>query len=284
MKIARYWAKGKAEGRTASGKMIPLQVWGWSESSLDEARQKAREAVERAARRLEARQPLPHSYGYADRPAREEIVREITGADGGVVATITRNSYGSLVLNTARLMFIDVDVPAETFPQRFVRLVSGWLGRETATPEVRIQKQIEKAAAEYSRHTVRLYRTAAGFRCAIADQPLTAGRAESHRLLEAFGADPLYVKICKAQECYRARLTPKFWRCEARRPPHRFPWQTARAEQEYRRWENEYARQCQPFAVCRFITQFGNRTDAELQTVLDLHDHYVRAKSDLALA
>jgi hypothetical protein len=284
MKIARYWAKGEAEGRMASGKIIPLKVWGWSESSLDEARQRAREAAARAAHRLETRRYLPHSYGYVDRPPREEIVREIADASGAVVATVTRNSYGALVLNAAQLMFIDVDVPPETASARLVRKIQSWLGRQSEAPETRVQQRIERTAAEYSQHTIRLYRTAAGFRCVVTDRPVVANGPESRALLEAFGADPLYVKICRSQECYRARLTPKFWRCDAARPPHRFPWQSARAEQEYRRWEDEYERRCRSFATCRFVAQFGNRIDAELRPLLELHDEYVRAQSELKLA
>ena len=50
-----------------------------------------------------------HGYGYFDNPPREEIIEEITGEDGGTIATVTRNRMGSLILNTDGLMFIDVD-------------------------------------------------------------------------------------------------------------------------------------------------------------------------------
>ena len=56
---------------------------------------------------------MASSNGYYDRPPREEIVREIAGASGQTDAMLTRNSYSALVLNTPRLMFIDIDIPPD---------------------------------------------------------------------------------------------------------------------------------------------------------------------------
>jgi hypothetical protein len=286
MKIARFWEKGRVEAHATAGNKFPVVAWGWSENSREEAKQRAREAATRAARWLESNWPKRErgQYYAQERPPREEIVREITVSSGDVVATITRNAYGSLVLNTAHLMFIDVDVPPDPVSSRLAKNVLGWLGRPTETAESRVQKHIEQTATEYSQHTIRLYRTAAGFRCVVTDRPIVANSEESRRLFEAFGTDPLYAQICRVQECYRARLTPKFWRCRAQRPPHRFPWVNANEEQEQRRWEEEYSRRSQEFATCRFVTQFGNRTDAELRSLIELHDAHVGAQSELPLA
>jgi hypothetical protein len=43
---------------------------------------------------------------------REPVLREFRDPDGMLVAAVTRNSYGCLVLNTARLRVVDVDAPA----------------------------------------------------------------------------------------------------------------------------------------------------------------------------
>ena len=50
-------------------------------------------------------------YGYPGRPMREEILREFRAPNGAVHGIVTRNSYGCVVLNTANLMFVDVDAP-----------------------------------------------------------------------------------------------------------------------------------------------------------------------------
>ncbi len=52
----------------------------------------------------------PRAYAYGDRPLREEIVRSVAG-DGERAAVVTRNSFGCLVLNTAGVLFVDVDLP-----------------------------------------------------------------------------------------------------------------------------------------------------------------------------
>jgi hypothetical protein len=285
MRIARYWAKGKAEAELHSGKRIVVGSWRWSELSQEEAEERANEAARRAAQRIEAGEPLPHWYGYSDRPPREEIIEEIRGADGETSATITRNSYGALVLNTRDLMFIDIDIPSETSSARFFRTLKSLFGGRSDDPESRIREEIRGLARVHPDYTLRLYRTFAGFRCAITNRPVSPGSAESKRLLEEFGADPLYVTLCQNQQSYRARLTPKYWRCGARRPPNRFPWATQAEEQRYRAWEKEYEEQSRQFATCRLVEQFGAQEgNADFRRLINLHDELTRANTELKLA
>ena len=286
MKIARYWIKGKAEAAAPeSGKRITVATWGWSELSREEAERRANEAAQRAARRIETGEPLPRGYGYSERPPREEIIEEIKSADDEVVATITRNSYGVLVLNTKDLMFIDIDIPTETPGARFLRTLKNLFGGKSDDPENRIRKGIADQARVNGNYTFRLYRTFAGFRCAITNRPVSPDSAESKRLLDEFGADPLYVVLCQNQQSYRARLTPKHWRCGASRPPNRFPWATEADEQRYRTWEKEYEERCGQFATCRLIEQFGAQEGgAEFRALIRLHDELTRANTELKLA
>jgi hypothetical protein len=283
MKIARYWIKGKAQALLESGRTITVGAWGWSESSREEAQARAEQSARKAARRIEAEEPLPRSYGYSDRPPREEIVEEIQDDAGATFALITRNTYGALVLNTRDLMFIDIDVPEETYS--LIGKLKSLFGKEVETPATRTRKKIEELAAINSGYTIRLYRTYAGFRCAVLNKTIAPLSSESERLLKAFNADPLYMTLCRNQQSYRARLTPKYWRCGARRPPARFPWETSEAEALYRTWEREYSEQSKEFATCRFITQFGTHAAApELLPLIELHDRFTKAKTELKLA
>ncbi|HEX8143832.1 MAG TPA: hypothetical protein VF553_14635 [Pyrinomonadaceae bacterium] len=285
MKLARYWMKGKAEARSSSDQMITVTSWGWSTLSQEEAKRRANEAAQRAAKRIEAGEPLPRGYGYSDRPPREEIVEEIRSADGNLIAAVTRNSYGALILNTRDLMFIDIDIPDEPAGERFLRTIKSLFGRRADAPESRIQKKIAALASIHSEYTVRLYRTFAGFRCAIINRRISPGSSESRQLLDEFGADPLYVKLCQNQQSFRARLTPKYWRCGARRPPNRFPWATEAEERRYRAWEREYEEQGRQFATCLLIEQFGTQEgNGELKMLISLHDKLAKADSRLALA
>src|ERR1700733_14012144 len=103
MKFYKYWAKGEA----TVPDVHPWKVcaFGSSDISIEEAQRRGKERAERvAAAVVDGR--APGAYEYDERPLREEVVEEIRDG-GGVVAVITRNSYGSLVLNTDRVMFVD---------------------------------------------------------------------------------------------------------------------------------------------------------------------------------
>lgn len=289
MKIARYWEKTTLSAQMPSGKTVPVLGWGWSETSREEAQSRARKSAQRAASWLESKIKTPSTYGYCDRPPREEILREIQNAKGEAVAVITRNAYGVQVLNTRNLMFIDVDIPPSKPMEGFTQTIQKLFGKTVEKPETEIRRKIAATAARHPEYSFRLYRTAAGFRCVLTNQLMNAEENESRKLLSEFGADVLYQKLCRSQECYRARLTPKFWRCGARRPPHRFPFDSPQDEQQYRSWQREYEAKCQAFAVCRFIETFGAQKNShggnqELQMLIALHDKLTQADSNLKLA
>ncbi|HEU0055078.1 MAG TPA: hypothetical protein VFQ39_17950 [Longimicrobium sp.] len=111
MFIPRYWSRGEADVVAPGGRRLHLRVWRGSRTDTAEAQALADEAVQRMAARVRAGEPFPQKYTYGDRPLREEVVREIgTAPDGGPDVAITRNVYGALVLNAARVFFIDVDL------------------------------------------------------------------------------------------------------------------------------------------------------------------------------
>ena len=62
----------------------------------------------------------------------------------------------------------------------------------------------------------RIYRTRAGLRLLATHALFDPEAAASDGVFDALGADPLYRQLCKTQKCYRARLTPKPWRCGIR--------------------------------------------------------------------
>jgi len=285
MKIARFWEKTSVPARMPSGKTVPVLGWGWSETSREEAQSRARESAQRAASWLESTVKTPSTYGYFGRPPREEIVREFQNAKGETVAVITRNAYGVQVLNTQNLMFIDVDIPPSKSLDGVTHAIQKLFGKAVEKPENTIRAKIAATAAAHPEYSFRLYRTAAGFRCVLTNQLMNATENDSRKLLNEFGADVLYQKLCRSQECYRARLTPKFWRCGARRPPNRFPFDSPQEEQKYRTWQREYEAKSQSFAVCRFVETFGkNGGNQELQMLIALHDKLTQADSNLKLA
>ena len=228
---------------------------------------------------------MHHDHYYEDRPPREEILQEIVGENGEPVAIITRNSYGSQILNTTALVFIDVDLPPHKkyfWPFSAIRKRAG---KSIESPRDAAYKRAEATAASLgSEYTIRMYHTAAGLRFVIVNKYIDPKSSEMERLFDLFETDRLYRKLCINQECYRARLTPKRWRCGISAPPNRFPWENAADENQYREWEKDYEAKIEPYATCKWVMQWGSSYGNELQEkLLKLHDQITNAMTDLPL-
>lgn len=77
-------------------------------------------------------------------------------------------------------------------------------------------------------------------------------------------ADPLYMRLCKFQATFRARLTPKPWRVEADEAAARFV---------YDRITGIVLPEWRSYAVCRLIEVTGQQTILpEFEKVIQIHD------------
>ena len=294
MNIPRYWAKGTSDKpepvtHPHSGATIhDLSCWGWSASSEEEARACGVELANALHARFERGDVPTNYYGYPDRPMREEILDEWTDDSESLFAVVTRNGYGCQVLNTATIMFIDVDLPppkAMTLTQIIGRIFGG------KRPET--ADDIEKAALDKVRRMVkrdpelslRAYRTAAGLRYLVTHAHRSPTTEESHAMMEALGADPLYMRLCKVQQCFRARLTPKPWRCDHKALPYRFPYTDDHTNKAVRDWVESYTQASTPYATCEFVHHYGSKhMDEEIQRVVSTHDDMTGAHSGRPLA
>src|SRR5580700_590287 len=106
MKFARYWTRRESQATDSSGQSIQVSSRGWSDVSLLNAAALAEERARRLAQRLATDRPAGNLYDYGDSPVPEPIVHDFRPE--GAAAVVTRNSYGSLVLNTDDLLFADV--------------------------------------------------------------------------------------------------------------------------------------------------------------------------------
>jgi hypothetical protein len=103
-----------------------VAVWGWGRDEAT-AKREAVKRLERLIERLRRGEPFPDAYAYGSRPLREEIVQVLDGeSEDQPHAVLTRNRYGATVLNTTRLLFLDIDLPAPTLLQRLRRLFAPW--------------------------------------------------------------------------------------------------------------------------------------------------------------
>ena len=278
MNFPPFWARGKC------GDFIS---WRWSFQSAAEAQAQADQAARQLAERFKRGDMPPQHHGYyPNRPCREPVLEEIKNAAGELLAVVTRNSYGCRVLNTARVMFVDVDLPEPKPSGGFWQRLFG--KPEPPAPVAQQDETIRKAEAWVRDHSGwgwRVYRTRAGLRLLATHDLFEPETAATEAVFAALGADPLYCQLCKAQKCFRARLTPKPWRCGLRAKPERWPWLDASAEARFQKWEGRYQSASSNWTTCECIRVLGDSSvHPDVQLVLDVHDGATRVESRLALA
>jgi len=288
MKIPTFWSKGTAEGKTQDGRATRFSCWRSSDISGAEARESALTAAKRVLDALLSGRKLDR-YAYGCLPLREEVMNKVEDGEGRTVAVVTRNLYGSLVLNTERVMFADIDFPlvgtSEATKDFFARL----FGRAKKTPEAQREEQarasVEQFVAQRPQWGIRLYRTFAGLRGIVTHDLFDPRNEATLDVLLQLGSDPLYVRLCKAQECFRARLTPKAWRCGHRSNSIRYPIEDAKAAERFEQWKATYDACEGRYATCRFVGQLGGDTiHPEAERIIELHDFVTKCNESLPLA
>lgn len=286
MRIAPYWTRAAvdAHGAERAPGGAPFTATGWSFDSPAEARAMALER----ARRLAARFSREGAAGlrrrgeyYTSRPICEPVV-EWLGDRPDPAAAITRNAYGAYVLNAARVLFIDVDLPEAAPP---VGLVGRLLGRRPVDPARATEARLIDALQAEDPPGFRLYRTHSGFRLVLTHRLYAPEEPEARRLMGVFGADPLYVRLCEAQRCFRARLSPKPWRIGLQAPPAAwFPPrdEPARAD-AFATWDRRYEAARGGFAVCTLsLAVDAPAPPGEVAAALAVHDRWCLSAGPLA--
>ena len=277
--IPTHWAKATETVLMPDGSSRVVSAWGWSESSRREAETHAHRRLADLIARLQRGEEPWSRYGYGSRPLREDILERLDEDAGELSAVLTRNAYGCVVINAARTLFVDIDLSPATLRDRLRTLV----GRPA--PEVQTLQRLRAILRRWNRGSFRIYRTAGGFRVLATDPPFDPASADAERLMEALGADPAFLQLCRTQRSFRARVSPKPWRCGWKAPADDFPRDTADAQEQFARWLAEYERRCSGKAACRFIEVVGHgRVHPEIALVLRVHDDRSGADRDLKLA
>jgi hypothetical protein len=288
MKIPKFWSKGNAEGKTRDGRDASFSCWRSSDNSEADAHESALSAAKRILDALLAGKKLDR-YAYGCLPLREEVINKVEDDHGNIVAVVTRNQYGSLVLNTEQVMFVDIDFPpvytVEATKYFFARL----FGLAKKTPEAKREEQarlsIELFLTANPSWNLRLYRTYAGLRAIATHDVFDPKSNATLDILRQMGSDPLYIRLCKAQECFRGRLTPKPWRCWCDVNKQKYPLEDAKAVEQYEQWKAKYDVCQREYATCRFVGQFGSGLiHPDVEQVIELHDWATRCNEPLALA
>lgn len=256
MLIPFFWAESRLQHKFPS-RQITVRRWGWSDISQEDAQlladQRAQEAMDRIQSGEELRRrERKAAYDCADGvPIREEVVARHGNA------VITRNSYGSLCLNTPNVFFADVDLQWQPSLQMNLRgcmvliaigvvagviLRSAWVGvvlviglpglmswimgvinaQRRPEAEARAKEQAQATIRAFSiAHPswhLRKYETPAGYRLLAMHDVFDPADDIATKALAELSADKVFVRLCVVQGCFRARVSPKSWRMKYRPP------------------------------------------------------------------
>ena len=267
MNFARFWSSVEIRVPSRFGRPGAVRVWGASNTGLEAAEQAARARAERALAFFAGRAT---DYQYSADAIREEVIEEFVDAEGELLAVITRNRYGALVLNTERVLFGDIDLPSENLVLR----ICNRIGRRARDKSYFLDhlRDFQNAHPEF---VFQVYETRAGLRFMIINREIRPDSPAVELLFKALKVDRLYTRLCRSQRCFRARLTPKPWRIGLARPTARFPFSTELKKRSFNFWLSQYADRSRNACAARRLQRIceGAVPDS-VQRVLDIHDRY----------
>lgn len=270
MRIFRHWTRIE-RSLVIDGKAQTVHAFGGSDLSVEAAAADAERRLEGVRRRIVGTRTSALAPYEAD--IREEILERLDDRN-----IVTRNRYGAAVLNSAEVMFIDIDEPRLGFWDLFRPAPRG--ERKIAMIEAQVRRLVS-TEPELHGFGVRLYATHNGVRAIVTGRHFDAKSETTARLLRRFNADPLYSALCRRQGCFRARLTPKPHRIKCRTHKVVFPRETAAVEAAHRAWLAEYEPACRRFATCRLLCSLGHDVR---EPIIEWHDRATGAMSGLKLA
>ena len=150
---------------------------------------------------------------------RDKEVEPIVDSDGlyqidKEQAWLTVNHYNALVLNTRNMLIVDVDFGDHRL-NRFAGAKDCDEVLATLAELHLLDDGISTHDFCFAEQTYLIYRTHSGCRviCTSACVPWQEMGWAAERFMRFLGGDPEYIQLCGIQKCYRARLTPKPWRC-----------------------------------------------------------------------
>lgn len=293
MRIPRYWSRLRQFVNDSKNHPLDLEIIAGSLESPEDAALAVRRKRDALVQRLSGGGGLGDPYPYGVGEMREEIKDELIDEKSGQTqAIITRNSYGSLVLNAASAMFVDIDIDLPQGRGLWAAIKACFGSRERAggkageSAELRAIERVKVFCQNYSAWGFRVYRTRAGLRLLATHELFDPKADQTLKVMRDLDCDPLYLKLCRSQDSFRARLTPKPWRTGMNeRPPEPFPWRDAKAEARHRAWERDYERRIENFKTCEFVGAFGAQgIHPEVAPIVHVHDAYTCKTNTVALA
>lgn len=266
MRIFKYWIEHSKE-LYIEGIKQSSKVFGGSNVSEIEAIHDAEKKLIKAQKIINGELRKDDTY---EADIIEEIVEKIDDEN-----IITRNRYGALILNSKKLLFIDID--------NYSKTIFDFLFKNKYTSKELMLHKIEKTAKKdkYSNFGFRVYETSKGFRVLVTNKEFNPRSHESKSIMNDFNSDYLYRWLCIKQNCYRARLTPKPYRIKQKGIRVIYPNRNDEQQQKLSNWIKDYEQKSQKFSTCHLVKQYGK---VQMNDVIEYHDKVTGIKSGYKLA
>jgi len=270
MKFAKYWQKVEVPVEKQLFGRDHVQVWGASNEGDDAALNQAKDRADLFSRVFADDFDKTSEYEYWTGYIKEEVIDRVEAPGGKELAVITRNSYGALVLNSESVMFGDIDLPEVGFIAKMME----YFGKPKKDKSYFLQ-QIENYQKLHPELSIYVYETFAGLRFVVVNDTYSPTDKFVNEVFKALHVDPLYMKLCEYQTCFRARLTPKPWRIGMPRPETRFPRSDITAIADFKLWLKRYDESSENKTAVKLLKKFGvHHIDPDVLKVLDVHDYY----------
>ena len=267
MHLFRFWSSGDFEV-LIDGKLVAITCSAGSNISQEHAEAQCAVKAEHVQNLIDGTVERDNSY---ERPVKEEIIEEID--DHNIV---TRNRYGSLILNSCSLNIFDIDDYKHSFWESL-----GFGGKKDTKAAIiaNLRKLFEKL--DQRNNGWRIYETCKGIRLIVLGEYLDPRSSAFEQFSREINADSLYALLCAKQNCYRARLTPKPHRLHLERLKFVCPLPED-IEGRYEQWLEEYQQQSKNYAVCRLAEVLGDSSNEN--PIVAFHDRVCRSDTSLQLA
>ncbi|OUS27550.1 hypothetical protein A9Q99_13970 [Gammaproteobacteria bacterium 45_16_T64] len=166
--------------------------------------------------------------------------------------------------------------------------INSLVQRITGGQEAKALKRIKQVSSENTALHLRLYRTPMGYRVLVMNDVYSPTSEEAIRLLTDLQSDATYIQMCKNQQCFRARVSPKPWRIGIERlKPNSGVWPIKSERlRERTRWVSIYDKKARSYASCHYLLALGsNKVHKKAEFVRKIHDDMCNtAKSSFDIA
>lgn len=317
MIVPKYWSES-VEKTHHDGHKYTIKRFGWSDISELKAKEHANCRLNEALKTLQASGSVrkqDHKVAYNGSegiPIREEVIANHKDV------VISRNSYGALCLNTPDVMFADIDLEytgasksslVVFFAMLLVTVIASLIAQSwhiylagiaasigmtayiahlaenkyTNGKQGLKQQALDRFKVFSEQHPnlhLRVYETTMGYRILFMEKTHDPSSEATEKLLKRLNTDSVYIRMCRHQHCFRARVSPKPWRIGVDRiRPRPGVWPIREEKKKDReKWVIKYNEMSEQYASCRFLMQLGSHSICEkTEHVRKLHDELCQA-------